>query len=338
MRHLHLRHLLLILAACLAGMSSFATQGNYLERSEAQALIDSLVAEHQLDRETLESVLASAEHEESVIEAISRPAERTLEWHEYREIFLQPLRVRRGLNFWQDNAEALQRAASDYGVPPEVIVAIIGVETDYGRVTGNYRALNSLATLAFDYPPRSEFFLKELKHLLVLASEEGKDAGGFKSSYAGALGLAQFMPSSFRAFAVDFSGDAARDIWESPEDAIGSVANYLAEHGWRAGERVLMPVVLREQADMEALRFSGAFRAAPSISDLESEGVLFHDPDWSALDSEEQVMLTSFDNGDGAMPYAGLNNFYVITRYNRSHMYARAVHELSQMLLQASAQ
>jgi len=319
-------------------MSAFQAQANYLARSEAQALIDSLVEAHQLDRATLEAVLASAEYDESVIEAISRPKERTLEWHEYREIFLQPLRVRRGLNFWQENRDALERAEADYGVPPEVIVAIIGVETDYGRVTGNHRALNSLATLAFDYPPRSEFFSKELKHLLLLASEEGKDAGSFKSSYAGALGLAQFMPSSFRAYAVDFSGDQQRDIWKNSEDAIGSVGNYLAVRGWRPGERVLMPVSLGEQADMDALRFQGDFSAAPSIADLAGEGVLFHNPEWSELERDVQVMLTSFDNGDGAEPYAGLNNFYVITRYNRSHMYARAVHELSHMLLQDSAQ
>ncbi len=333
-----MRHLVFILVSCLAAMSACAAQGNYLDRSEAQALIDSLVNEHQLDRAALESVLASAKHDESVIEAISRPKERTLEWHEYREIFLQPLRVRRGLNFWRENADSLARALADYGVPPEVIVAIIGVETDYGRVTGNHRALDSLATLGFDYPPRSEFFFKELKHLLLLASEEGKDAGSLKGSYAGALGLAQFMPSSFRAFAVDFSGDAQRDIWHSSEDAIGSVANYLAEHGWRENGQVLFPVGLGDGADLDALRFQGDFAAAPSIADMEGKGVMFDSPEWSQSAKEEQVMLTSFDSGDGHKPYAGLNNFYVITRYNRSHMYARAVHELSQMLLQDFAQ
>ncbi len=329
-----MRHFVFILVSCLAATSACAAKGNYLHRSEAKALIDSLVNEHQLDRAALESVLASAKYDESVIEAISRPKERTLEWHEYREIFLQPLRVRRGLNFWRENASSLGRALADYGVPPEVIVAIIGVETDYGRVTGNHRALDSLATLGFDYPPRSEFFFKELKHLLLLASEEGKAAGSLKSSYAGALGLAQFMPSSFRAYAVDFSGDRQRDIWQNAEDAIGSVANYLAEHGWRENGQVLFPVELQDSADLEALRFRGDFAAAPSIADLEGEGVLFHDSEWSELERDVQVMLTSFDNGDGHKPYAGLNNFYVITRYNRSHMYARAVHELSQMLLQ----
>ena len=314
--------------------SALAIKGTFLDRSEAQALIEVLVDEHQLDRSALEAVLASARHEKSVIEAISRPAERRLEWHEYREIFLQPLRVRRGVSFWNDNKEALDRAYEEYGVAPEVIVAIIGVETDYGRVTGNYRALDALSTLAFDYPPRADFFLKELRHFLVLANEEGMDAGGFKSSYAGALGLAQFMPSSFRAYAVDFSGDQQRDIWESSEDAIGSVANYLAKHGWRAGTRVIMPVNLSDEVDLEALRFRGDFADAPSIADLEGQGVSFDDAGWLAIGRQEQVMLTSFDHGAGAVPYAGLNNFYVITRYNRSHMYALAVHELSQMLLQ----
>ena len=333
-----MRFLLLFAVPCLLAASTLIAEGNYLERAEAQALIDTLVDEHQLDRETLEAALASAEHEKSVIDAISRPAERRLEWYEYREIFLQPMRISRGAAFWKDNTEALKKAEALYGVAPEVIVAIIGVETDYGRVTGNYRALNALATLAFDYPPRSEFFLKELRHLLLLASEEGRDAGNFKSSYAGALGIGQFMPSSYRAYAVDFTGDQQRDIWESAEDAIGSVANYLTEHGWRAGERVIMPVALDEDVDLQALRFQGAFSDAPSIAELRGQGVIFGDEHWQTTGPDAQVMLTSFDHGAGAIPYAGLNNFYVITRYNRSHMYALAVHELSQLVLQDFAQ
>ena len=328
-----MRRVLLVPALFLAD-GSFASQGDFLEREEARAFIEGLVTEHQLDRDELEATLADAEHEESVIKAISRPAERRLEWHEYREIFLQPMRVRRGVAFWKDNRDVLDRAESQYGVAPEVIVAIIGVETDYGRVTGNYRALDALATLGFDYPPRAEFFLKELRHFLVLASEEGRAAGDFKSSYAGALGLAQFMPSSYRAFAVDFSGDGQRDIWSSPEDAIGSVANYLSEHGWQPDGAVILPVTLGEDIDLEPMRFLGDFAEAPNIVELKLQGVLFEDPGWQEIDSQASVMLTSFDHGSGAEPYAGLNNFYVITRYNRSHLYALAVHELSQMLLQ----
>ena len=312
-----------------------ASNGNYLDRPEARVLIDELVDQYRLDRSVLEAALARAEHRKSVIEAISRPAERRLEWYEYREIFLQPLRVRRGVQFWKDNAEALARAESEFGVPPEVIAAIIGVETDYGRVMGSFKALDALATLAFDYPPRSDFFRKELGQLLVLVSEEGGEIEDFMGSYAGALGMAQFMPSSFRAYAIDFTGDNRRDIWTNADDAIGSVANYLAVHGWRRGDPVIMPVALTDGIDIELLRFEGEFKDAPTRAELEQHGVVFEDSEWEPIDASEQVMLTSFEFESGLVPFAGLNNFYVITRYNRSHMYAMAVHQLSGMVKKA---
>lgn len=326
---MHIRHLLF--AVCLGVFPQIGFP-NYLDRPEATQLIDSLVDEYQLDRSVLEETLANAEHQATVIEAISRPAERRLAWYEYREIFLQPLRVRRGVRFWSANREVLTRAETEFGVPAEVIVAIIGVETDYGRVMGSYSALDALATLAFDYPPRSEFFRKELGQLLVLASEEGRAVEDFKGSYAGALGMAQFMPSSFRAYAVDFTGDSRKDIWTSADDAIGSVANYLAVHGWRPGHSVIMPVVLEQGSDLETLRFTGEFDEAPTRAELEAEGVVFEDPAWKQIEPTEQVMITSFDRKSGPVPYAGLKNFYVITRYNRSHMYALAVHQLSELV------
>lgn len=324
----------LLFVMCLLGIPQ-ASFCDYLDRPEARELIEELVSEYGLDRSELESALASAEHKERVIEAISRPAERSLAWHEYREIFLQPLRVRRGVRFWKDNARALTRAETEFGVPPEVIVAIIGVETDYGRVMGSFKALDALATLAFDYPPRSDFFRKELGQLLVLASEEGVEVEDFMGSYAGALGMAQFIPSSFRAYAVDFTGDHRKDIWTSADDAIGSVANYLAVHGWQSGGLVIMPVALADGTDIESLRFQGEFTDAPTLAALEQQGVLFEDSGWGRVDPSEQVMLTSFDFKSGLVPHAGLNNFYVITRYNRSHMYAMAVHRLSGMVREA---
>ena len=328
------RILLFFFVIVLLGIAQ-ASLASYLDRPEARALIDDLVNEYQLDRSGLEAALASAEHRKSVIDAISRPAERRLEWYEYREIFLQPLRVRRGVQFWKNNAEALARAESEFGVPPEVIAAIIGVETDYGRVMGSFKALDALATLAFDYPPRSDFFRKELGQLLVLVSEEGGEIEDFMGSYAGALGMAQFMPSSFRAYAIDFTGDNRRDIWTNADDAIGSVANYLAVHGWRRGDPVIMPVALTDGIDIELLRFEGEFKDAPTRAELEQHGVVFEDSEWEPIDASEQVMLTSFELESGLVPFAGLNNFYVITRYNRSHMYAMAVHQLSGMVKKA---
>ena len=329
----HSLHRLLVM--CLLGITQ-ASFGNYLDRPEAGELIDELVSEYQLDRSALEDAIASAEHQESVIELISRPAERRLEWYQYRQIFLQPLRVRRGVQFWRDNFEALARAETEFGVPPEVITAIIGVETDYGRVMGSFKALDALATLAFDYPPRADFFRKELGQLLVLASEEGVRIDDFMGSYAGALGMAQFIPSSFRAYAVDFTGDHRKDIWTNSADAIGSVGNYLAVHGWRRSAPVIMQVALEDGTDIESLRFQGQFEQAPTRSELEQRGVVFEDSDWEHVDPSEQVMLTSFDFESGLVPFAGLKNFYVITRYNRSHMYAFAVHQLSRMVRKAS--
>ncbi len=326
---MHIRYLLVTVCLWVFPQIGFPS---YLDRPEATVLIDRLVGEYQLDRSLLEEALVGARHQATVIDAISRPAERRLAWYEYREIFLQPLRVRRGVQFWNANREVLERAESEFGVPAEVIVAIIGVETDYGRVMGSYSALDALATLAFDYPPRSEFFRKELGQLLVLASEEGRAVRDFKGSYAGALGMGQFMPSSFRAYAVDFNGDERRDIWTNTDDAIGSVANYLAVHGWQPGDRVIMPVTLGEGSDLETLRFSGEFDDAPTRAELEAEGVAFEDPAWDHIEPTEQLMLTSFERKSGPVAYAGLKNFYVITRYNRSHMYALAVHRLSEML------
>lgn len=307
------------------------TLANYLERPEAQALIAELVSEYGLERADLESALASARHVASVIEAISRPAERRLRWYEYRKIFLQPLRIGRGVDFWRRNAETLWRAESEFGVDPRVIVAIIGVETDYGRVMGSYKALDALSTLAFDYPPRADFFRKELGQLLVLAQEEGKAVQSFMGSYAGALGMGQFIPSSFRAYAIDFTEDGIRDIWTSEVDAIGSVANYLSVHGWRHRDPVILPVALAANAS-QPVQVVTEISSAPSRAQLEAKGILFEDSTWQGVDSGEPVMLTSFEFKRGIEHFGGLMNFYVITRYNRSHMYALAVHRLAEQV------
>ena len=184
------------------------------------------------------------ERKQNILDAIARPAEKTKPWSEYRDVFLTDSRISEGVEFWRANAAALARAQQEYAVPPEIVVAIIGVETRYGRNAGTYRVLDALATLAFDYPPRSDFFRGELTEFLLLAREEGVDPRSLTGSYAGAMGYGQFIPSSFRNYAVDFDGDGKRNIWTNPHDAIGSVANYFGEHGWTADGHVVEPAAI----------------------------------------------------------------------------------------------
>ena len=207
------------IALLLCGPLAFAIDTT---RPDVQRFIDRMVENHSYDRHKLESVLAEAESKESILEAISRPAEKTLEWHEYRDIFLTRERIQAGTEFWKEHAEELQRISDETGVSREILVGIIGVETYFGRITGNYRVLDALATLAFDYPPRSRFFSGELEQFLLLVREEGMDATSATGSYAGAMGRPQFMPSSYRAYAVDSTKDGKRDIWTDWADVIGT--------------------------------------------------------------------------------------------------------------------
>lgn len=223
----------LVLLCC-----SVCVRADYSQHPQAQKLIEQLVREHDFSRSDLLAVFHAAEKKQTILEAIARPAEKTKSWAEYRPIFLQPSRIERGVGFWLDNRAALQRAEQTFGVPAEYIVAIIGVETGYGEFTGRYRVIDALSTLAFDYPPRSDFFTKELTHYLLLTRQYRQDPLSHKGSYAGAMGLGQFMPSSYREYAVDFSGDGWPDIWQNRADAIASVANYLQRHGWQAGQWV----------------------------------------------------------------------------------------------------
>lgn len=303
-----------------------SAHADYARRADVEAWITSVVDAHDLDRDTVVAVLSGAERKQSILDAIARPAERVLKWYEYRKIFVEPARIDQGLEFWAAHAETLERARIRYGVPPEYVVAIIGVETRYGRVTGSYRVLDALATLGFDYPPRAAFFRGELTAFLLLAREEGLDPASLKGSYAGAMGYGQFIPTSYRAYAVDFDADGRRDIWANPVDAIGSVANYFARHGWRAEGPVAAPL---GRADPAA-----AAQARPFIDDTleldQSVGAVraagFTVPGGADDDPAELLLL---DGASGQELWAALPNFYVITRYNRSRLYALAVHELA---------
>ncbi len=221
----------------LASLLTFTTvaASNYSAQPQVQVFIDRMVSEQGFDRNELIAVLDNAERREDILELMRKPAEKRLQWYQYRKIFLTQSRIDGGVTFWKENADLLKQAAEAFGVAPQIIVAIIGVETRYGSNTGRHRVLDALATLAFDYPPRSQFFTGELEQYLILAREEDIDLLTTTGSYAGAMGYGQFIPSSYRHYAVDFDGDGKRDLWTSKADIIGSVANYFKEHGWAAG-------------------------------------------------------------------------------------------------------
>jgi len=321
----------MLLTALLMYGSAFA---DYTDREDVRAYIAGLSAEHGFDQQELMTLFAHAQRKDSIREAMSRPAEKTLKWHEYRKIFLQEPRISQGLEFWDANAAELERAQLQFGVPPEYVVAIIGVETRYGRITGSYRVLDALATLAFDYPAaagrsRADFFQRELTEFLLLAREEGKDPLDLKGSYAGAMGYGQFIPSSYRAYAVDFDGDGLRDIWGSEADAIGSVANYFSRHGWQQGEATVVLADLAAAARMPEINqlANSTLKPETTVKGLTALGLQVND-----LDPDTEAALFRMELEDGAEYWLGLQNFYVITRYNRSRLYSLAVHQLAQMI------
>ncbi|TBU91994.1 lytic murein transglycosylase B [Stutzerimonas kirkiae] len=294
--------------------------------------IAEMASEYGFASEQLAELLAQAERKQAILDAISRPAERVRPWKEYRPIFITDARIAQGVDFWRQNQDALQQAEAKYGVPAEVIVAIIGVETFYGRNTGNYRVIDALATLGFDYPPRQPFFRKELKEFLLLAREEQVDPLTLKGSYAGAMGLPQFMPSSFRAYAVDFDADGHIDIWSNPTDAIGSAANYFKRHGWLSGGEVAVRATVAGERFEEGL--TQGLEPGLNAAQLRELG-------WQpATAIADEAMVTAFrlEGAEGDEYWIGLPNFYVITRYNRSVMYAMAVNQLADALAKARGQ
>ena len=295
--------------------------------SARNAFVEQMVEEHGFEAGELASILERAEINQGILEAISRPAERVLAWHEYRDIFLTDTRIDGGVEFWQAHAEEIAQASESFGVAPEVLVAILGVETNYGNIMGSYRVVDALATLAFAYPPRSGFFTSELEAFFLLAREEGMDPETLLGSYAGAMGAGQFISSSFRAYAVDGDGDGVRDLWGNWEDVLASVANYFSAHGWRAGETVV------ERAALGNGRTPGD---AANSMDLNDTLASVRESGYeiaAGLPDETPVTLLSLEGEGGQEYWVGFHNFRVITRYNRSVMYALAVHQLGRTIL-----
>ena len=305
-------------------------------RPDVAEFIEEMAEQHDFDRDALRDILGQAEFKASIIEKISTPAERKLTWAEYRKIFMTRERINAGATFWSENREMLERINKETGVSIEMIVGIIGVETFYGRITGRDRVIDALATLAFEYPPRAKFFRNELIQFLLLAREEDIDATVPLGSYAGAMGRPQFMPSSFRAYAVDATGDGKRDIWDNWADVAGSIANYFLEHGWRPNEEVTAQATLSSLWKGPAPEPKNTLKASDTVEGLSRKGVLFA----TALCADSKSELLTYEGDAGIEHWVGFHNFFVITKYNRSVMYALAAHQLGQqvaLLVQADA-
>ena len=284
--------------------------------------IDKMVKEHSFERAQMDKIFNRATYQPKIISLMERPAEKRLTWGEYRTIFMKPQTIKNGVEFWKQHHQALASAEKVYGVPPAIIIGILGAETRFGRITGGYKAIDALATLGFTYPPRETFFQKELVNLFLLSKREKVDPLTLTGSYAGALGMPQFMPSSYLAYAVDFNKDGRADIWNSATDAIGSIANYLAKHNWQRGEKIV----------------TGAKPIGPEYQSILSKSSLprmtLTEARKSGMDSVEylrpqtKVRPLELDGKKGPEYFLTTQNFYAITRYNRSDLYAMAVFEL----------
>jgi membrane-bound lytic murein transglycosylase B len=320
-----------LLAAVLGGLWQSPARALDTGRADIAAFVDEVVSRDHLDRDWVLGIIAAAESKASIVEAMSRPAERVKPWFEYRKIFLTEKRIREGREFYAEHRALLDRVAAHTGVPGELITAIIGVETSYGRLTGRYRVLDALATLAFDYPPRASYFRGELEQFLLLAHENGIDPLKATGSYAGAMGAAQFMPRSYRRFARDGDHDGRIDLWNDWPDIVESVAHYFAANGWRRGEPIVFDAELTDP-DVEGLTGNG-IELTETAGELRRRGVVFD----AAVNDAARATLIALRDGDRPVYRVGVHNFWVITRYNRSALYALAATELARAIVAPDA-
>lgn len=304
--------------------------GDFAGSPEAKRFVQRMAQQHGFNPTETAAVISRAQRKQSIIDlmnqqAPSRSTGPNGAWTRYRAKFLTEDTISNGVAFWQRNQTALQQAQSRYGVPPEYVVAIIGVETRFGGFVGKTRIIDALATLAFAYPRRADYFASELEAYLIMTRDEGVDPFQPRGSFAGAMGLGQFMPSSFHKYAVDFTGDGHRNLWD-PADAIGSVANYFKGHGWQAGQAVA--VRAQVQPGSNAGRLKTGFDTRYGVNELAAKGIT----PAGSLGGVTQVSLLQLDAKGGYEYWLGLPNFYVITRYNHSTYYAMAVHQLAQAI------
>lgn len=309
----------------MIGLSLLFSQGqaaeSYANTPKGKAFIAELSGKYGYSENELIRLLEQVSRDDTILKKISRPAEKAMPWHRYRQIFLDAKRIDNGAKFYRRHEKVLQEAYEKYGVSPLIIVAILGVETRYGKVMGNDKVITALATIGFDYPRREVFFTKELREFLRMTKENGFNPLALKGSYAGAMGMAQFMPSSYRHYAVDYENDGKIDLWTNPNDAIFSIANYLAEHGWQRDQ------VIVDAAEL-LLPYTGKYHHKPftTLGAAKAQGVMLKN--LVALD-ELPVGLLSLAGKEGDLTFVTFKNFSVITRYNTSPMYAMAVNDLA---------
>lgn len=315
---------LLTISLLLLSINACANTNNVPKAVGKNKFIDLMVNDHQFDRTELTELLSKAKVQPKILKAMSSPAEKRLEWHGYRKIFLKPNRINGGVKFWNENKVLLNKASEKFGVPPEIIVAIIGVETRYGGNTGSFKVLDALTTLGFHFPKRAKFFTSELKHFLLLSHEEGFDPLQPKGSYAGAMGKSQFIPSSYRAYAVDGDNDKKRDLWDSNADIIFSVANYFAKHGWKKGQAITEQINLTGNNHQSLIHKS--LKPKHTLKQLADLNV----PTPSNMPATAKVKLLPLKQATSTEHWLAFHNFYVITRYNHSSLYAMAVYQLSE--------
>jgi len=318
----------LLLAAAVLATSTNPAAALDTRRPEIKDFIDQIAVQDSFKKRQLRKLLAAAQYQPAILEAMDRPAEKAKMWYEYRTIFVSEKRIREGAEFWLAHLQDLDSASISSGVAPEYLAAILGVETYYGRQTGNYRVLDALATLAFDYPPRAKFFRDELEQFILLTRDLKMNPLAIKGSYAGAMGAPQFMPSNYRRYAVDASEDGRIDLWHNWPDVCASIGNYLKEHGWNPGEPVLSEATVEpdKAADLDGRKLV----LAETVGSLKEQGVSFD----SSLPPDAPALLIAADEPDGVHWRVGYNNFYVITRYNHSPLYAMAVYELAAAIKQ----
>lgn len=297
---------------------------------EIESFIDQMVERHGFAQAELEDILGQAQYQQGIIKAISQPGT-AKPWYAYRPVFVTPKRIAAGVAFWNTNASDLERARRDFGVPEEIIAAVIGVETFYGTQNGKHRILDALTTLAFNYPRRADFFRSELEQYLLMGRDQHADLLNIRGSYAGAIGIPQFMPSSYRRYAVDFNNDGNVDLSNSTADAIGSVANYLKSYGWEAGQPIVHPAVVNGEDYREALYSGHSLRY--TVSEIRQWGAA---PRWHAPGGRLATLL-ELETKDGREYWLAFNNFHVITRYNRSVNYAMSVLQLAEEIRAARA-
>ncbi len=324
--------LLLLTVAWYAGCTYAQSklQKPFAERKDVKQFIQEMHQQYGIDKSTLTAIFKTYASNPKVIRLMDRQFE-AMPWYRYRDRLLTEKRINDGVRFWRANATVLDKASKKFGVPPEIIVAILGIETSYGDITGTFPVVQSLATLAFDYPRRAAYFRKELEHFILLTEEGALHPTNTLGSYAGAMGMPQFMPSSYRKFAVDFSGTGKRDLIYDKVDVIGSVANYLKINGWKAGQPIAHKAMVTGNA-YRKLPVTKGHQPTISLKELAKYNVRSLNAKKISDNSQKVKFMVLESAADRDQGWLGFHNFYVITRYNNSTLYAMAVTQLSEQL------